>query len=354
MPYKKIIILGAGLTGLYLANLLKKEKIDFRILEGRNRVGGRILTDYQQDSASIEMGATWFGENHRKLKQVIKELNINYFEQYLGNTAIYEPISSSPHQLVQLPPNDDPSFRIQGGTFELIKALTKNLDEGEIRLNETVNQIKYSDDELHIFTEDTTYHAEIVVSTLPPNLLINSIRFDPQLPAELIEIAKNTHTWMGESIKIGLRFDEPFWRKGRLSGTIFSNVGPITEMYEHNDVEDQFFALKGFLSSAYFSMTKDQRLEMVLNQLQKYYGDQVFNYRSYEELIWQNERFTYMPYEGSIYPHQNNGYPIYQAPFFDNRFYVAGTETSSQYPGYMEGAIQSAENTFERLREKKV
>ncbi len=353
MPNKKIFILGAGLTGLYLAYMLKREKIDFQILEGRSRIGGRILTDYQRDSASIEMGATWFGDNHRQLKQVIKELDINYSEQYLGSTAIYEPISSSPHQLVQLPQNDSPSFRIQGGSFELIKALTKKMDEGEIRLNERVNLIKYRDDALHLFTEDTTYRAETVVSTLPPNLLIKSIKFDPQLPAELVEIAKNTHTWMGESIKIGLRFEEPFWRKGRLSGTIFSNVGPITEMYEHNDVEDQFFALKGFLSSAYFSMTKDQRLEMVLNQLQKYFGNQVFNYRSYDEMIWQNERLTYMPYEGSIYPHQNNGHPIYQAPFFDNRLYIAGTETATQYPGYMEGALQSAKNIFEKLREKK-
>ncbi|MGB5244605.1 MAG: FAD-dependent oxidoreductase [Lutimonas sp.] len=352
MHNRKIIILGAGLTGLYLANLLKREKIDFQILEGRGRVGGRILTDYQKDSASLEMGATWFGENHLKLKQVIKALNINYFEQALGNTAIYEPISSSPHQLVHLPPNNDPSFRIQGGTFELIKALTKNLDESDIKLNEPVNRIEYRKDGLHVFTENTSYHAGIVVSTLPPNLLINSIEFDPQLPEELVGMAKNTHTWMGESIKIGLRFDEPFWKKARLSGTIFSNVGPITEMYEHNDVEDQFFALKGFLSSAYFSMTKEQRLQMVLDQLQKYYGDRVLHYRSYEELIWQNERFTYMPNEDSIYPHQNNGHPLYQSTFFNNRLYVAGTETASKYPGYMEGAIQSAENTFEKLMEK--
>lgn len=354
MHTKKIIILGAGLTGLYLANLLKREKIDFQILEGRGRVGGRILTDYQKDSASLEMGATWFGENHLKLKQVIKALHLNYFEQVLGNTAIYEPISSSPPQLVQLPPNSDPSFRIQGGTFELIKALTKNLDESVIKLNEPVHRIEYRNDGLHMFTENTIYQAEIGVSTLPPNLLINSVTFDPKLPDEFVDMVKNTHTWMGESIKIGLRFDEPFWKKGRLSGTIFSNVGPITEMYEHNDIEDQFFALKGFLSSAYFSMGKEQRLQMVLDQLKKYYGDQVLTYRSYDELIWQNERFTYRPNEGPIYPHQNNGHALYQSSFFDERLYVAGTETASKYPGYMEGAIQSAEYTFEKLMEKKV
>ncbi|MFD1315411.1 flavin monoamine oxidase family protein [Namhaeicola litoreus] len=349
MECKKVIILGAGLTGLYLAHLLKKEKISFQILEARNRVGGRILTHYQKDSAPIEMGATWFGEKHRKFKQVISELNIHYFEQYLGNTAIYEPISSSPHQLVQLPPNDDPSFRIQGGTFELIKALTKKIAVDEIQLNEQVDRVEYSDKKFHVFTKNKNYYGEIVVSTLPPNLLVNSIEFMPQLPENLVIVSQNTHTWMGESIKIGLRFDAPFWRNDRLSGTIFSNVGPVTEMYEHNDVDDQFFALKGFLSGAYFSMSKDQRLEIVLNQLKKYYGDSVLHYRSYEELIWQNENFTFQPYSGSIYPHQNNGNPIFQNSYCDNRLHIAGTETAQQFGGYMEGAIQSAEIVFDKI-----
>lgn len=40
----KIIIVGAGMAGLSAANHLIKNNInDFMILEGRNRVGGRII-----------------------------------------------------------------------------------------------------------------------------------------------------------------------------------------------------------------------------------------------------------------------------------------------------------------------
>lgn len=46
----KVIIIGAGMAGLSAANhLIKNGLTDFRILEARNRVGGRIV--------SIDLGA---------------------------------------------------------------------------------------------------------------------------------------------------------------------------------------------------------------------------------------------------------------------------------------------------------
>ena len=40
----KIVIIGAGLTGLYLASMLKKINVDFEIYEKSSRPGGRIKT----------------------------------------------------------------------------------------------------------------------------------------------------------------------------------------------------------------------------------------------------------------------------------------------------------------------
>ena len=69
------------------------------------------------------MGATWLGKKHTHLNELLRELNIGIFEQVLGNTAIYEPISSSFPQIVTLPPNTDPSYRIKGGSTRLIESL---------------------------------------------------------------------------------------------------------------------------------------------------------------------------------------------------------------------------------------
>ncbi len=63
-----IMILGGGLTGLTLANLLQDQQIPFLLLEARQRLGGRILTTYLDKNAPVEMGATWLGKRHATAK----------------------------------------------------------------------------------------------------------------------------------------------------------------------------------------------------------------------------------------------------------------------------------------------
>ena len=98
-----LIIIGAGLTGLALAYYLREESINIHLIEARERKGGRIQTKYASAAAPLEMGATWFGRTHHQVVGLLTELQLGSFEQLLGERAIYEPISTSPHQIVQLP-----------------------------------------------------------------------------------------------------------------------------------------------------------------------------------------------------------------------------------------------------------
>ena len=171
--------------------------------------------------------------------------------------------------------------------------------------------------------------------------MLNTISITPKLHKLVTQIGKQTHTWMGESIKISLTYSNPFWRKNA-SGTIVSNVGPIHEMYDHSNYEDNHFGLKGFLNGSYFSMTKMERLDLIMNQLEKYYGVSVRNFITYEETVWRNEIFTFSDYETHILPHQNNGHLIFQQSFLDGKLWIAGSETASKFSGYMDGAVRSA------------
>ena len=193
------------------------------------------------------------------------------------------------------------------------------------------------------------FDAKYVVSTLPPNLFCNRIRVTPELPDRLRAIAKITHTWMAESIKVSLIFESAFWRQKELSGTIFSNVGPIPEMYDHSNYEDSRYALKGFLNGVYFNLSLEERKSLVLNQLRKYYGNKVDDHLAYEEKVWRNETYSYVPYDDHVLPHQNNGHDVFQQSFLDGSLFIAGTETSPIYPGYMEGAVRSAQLCFQKL-----
>jgi monoamine oxidase len=220
-------------------------------------------------------------------------------------------------------------------------ALASQLDTEQIKLGHPVQAIARTEDGLEVTTSKGTYTAGHVVSTLPPYLFAKTIAVAPGLPQQLLDIAHHTHTWMGESIKVSLAYAEPFWRTDNLSGTIFSNVGPIPEMYDHANVEDTAYALKGFFNSSYFPLTKAERQEMALQQLEKYYGPQARNFLTYEETVWRHEPYTFASYDTHVLPHQHGGHAVYQQPYLDGRLYLAGSETATAFPGYMDGAVRS-------------
>lgn len=350
MKSTDILIIGGGLTGLTLNYFLKDEDLDIVIVEARDRLGGRIHTVGTDHEAPVEMGATWFGPAHTMLKSLLDELNIETFKQKLGEKAIYEPSSMSPHQLVELPQNQESSYRIKGGTFSLIRELSKFLSDGSLHLSCPVQKIEKNKKRLTVTADHEIFDTKIVVSTLPPKLLSDSIQLEPSLPEQLDKTMTNTHTWMGESIKIGLTFETPFWRSDDLSGTVFSNVGPIPELYDHSNFEENRFALKGFLNGNYFSISKEDRKQMVLEQLRKYYGNKADQFITYHEMVWANERFTYTPYDQHVLPHQNNGHAMYQKPIWEGSFFMAGAETSEISPGYMDGAVHRAQSVADQIK----
>lgn len=346
---KEVVIIGGGLAGLTAAYLLEKKNIHPIILEARNRLGGRIHTLRPDKNKRVEMGATWLGKQHESLIDLISELGLELEEQHLGDKAFYEYISTSPAQLVQLPPNEDPTWRIKGGSDCLIKALQKMLIDTKIYTGQVVNRIK-NGEKVEIQTASKSYLADVVISTLPPKLLTDRIEFAPALPEPLLQIAGHTHTWMGESIKVGLFYEEPFWMKPGSSGTIMSNVGPVNEMYDHSDSEKSSFVLKGFLNGAYHSVNQEERKNVVLSQLRKYYGEKADDYTLYQDTVWQHEAYTYSEYQNPVVPHQHNGNEIFTQSYWKGKLLLAGAETSPVSPGYMDGAVESVKRATELIK----
>ena len=343
-----LLIIGAGLSGLVLAYYLKDSDKTVTVVEARARTGGRIFTSRSGDQ-HCEMGATWLGSQHTQLLQLLQTLSIHTYQQELGNQAFYEPMSSSPPQLVQLPPNSDPSFKIVNGTQEITDCLAQAVGQKNIQLNTPINTISEEGDHICAYSHDQVFKAKKIVSTLAPHLLFSTIEFNNSINKDVLAISKSTHTWMGDSIKICIQYKNAFWKGLNSSGTIFSNVGPIPELYDHS-TENQT-ALVGFLHSAYYSDTKEQRLDRILTQLEKYYGAQVRDFQYYEEYIWRKDPFTFSDYATAVLPHQHNGHHIYRESYLNNKLWIAGSETAAQYPGYMEGAVRSAAFIYKKLKQ---
>jgi monoamine oxidase len=335
---KKVVIIGAGISGLYLGYRLKKQGYSIKILEANHRIGGRIFTK-TIDKTKIELGASWLWRYNPELLKLCKELNISLFEQSMKGDALFEANNNFLPQRFQLPKNQEISYRIIGGTKMILEKLINLISDDELYLNEKVIKISDHTNTVHIKTENSDFDADIVISTIPPQLLINTIQFYPELDNELIKIANNTHTWMKDSIKFAVVYKNPFWREKGLSGTGFSNTGPFTELYDHSNFKNNSFALMGFLNNNLISDNKNEREEKVKTQLEKFFGPQGKEYLSYEEKIWHEEELTNFKNNHYINPHHNNGHSVYQNSFLNNKLIIGGTETSEKFGGYMEGAI---------------
>lgn len=348
MKNVKIIIIGGGLSGLATAWYLEKNGMQCTIIEARNRLGGRIYTLRKSGCAPLEMGATWLGMKHKNLAGLLKETKISIFEQYMGQKAFFEENLFAPPKLIHLPYNPDPSYRISGGTDVLIDSLSKKLKKSTLILGQPVKSIAF-DKKMIIRTVNDQYEADTAVAAMPPKLLLDTISFTPGLPDELARIASSTHSWMAESIKFGLAYENPFWRDVTTSGTIMSNTGPVTEMYDHSSESQPLYALTGFINPVYHSMSKVERKNIVLRQLQGIYGKKAVKNYSYYDLVWRDDPFTYSEYESHVNPHQNNGHTVFSGSFYDGHFLIAGAETATGFPGYMDGAAESAKRVAKKI-----
>ncbi|MFT5735845.1 MAG: monoamine oxidase [Maribacter sp.] len=342
-----ITIIGAGLSGLLTGYLLKKEGIPFKILEARNRVGGRINTVYGTYKAPTEMGATWFTKQHKHLIGLLEELDIEYFEQRMDDTVFYETSPTSPAQLVQIP-SQAPSFRISGGTSSLIHALLYKLDATDVLFNQSVTHIKIDKNAFEVRAEKT-FESNAIVLAIPPKLWAKNIVFEPLLPADLMSVAMQTQTWMEDSIKIALTYDQPFWGQGNLPGTLFSNSGPISELYDHSNHQRSKYALCGFITSSLKNLTYADRRENVITQLKKVFGVRATAFTSYEECIWSKEKNTFEPSDTFLYPHQNNGNPIFSKSYLGKTLFISSSESAPEFAGYMDGAVSSAYRIVQKI-----
>lgn len=83
-----VIIVGAGLSGLSAATSLLADGITPIVLEGRNRVGGRIHTQVV-DGTALDLGAGWIqAAETSPLVELVKELGIETVEASLGDIAL--------------------------------------------------------------------------------------------------------------------------------------------------------------------------------------------------------------------------------------------------------------------------
>lgn len=348
-PAEKIIVVGGGLSGLTLSYLLSKENVTTTIVEASSRLGGRIETIKGNNGTPLELGATWFSDLHMNLLGLIEELGLTKYAQYSGGISLFQTKSFEPAQEFFVPPAEQPSYRLAGGTEMLIDKLSQHLPKENIHLNKRVTAVKETSNGLVVETIDgATFEADRVVVCIPPQLAAARIQFSPALPEPVMQMLPTVQTWMAGAIKFVLEYSEPFWRNKGYSGMLYSNAGIVTEMYDHTNFDENKYGFTGFLNGGAAAYDQEVRKEFVLRQLTELLGGDIMGFTTYADKVWNNE-FVVAGNPVILRPHQNNGHPVLRASYMNERLHFCGTETADVCPGYMEGAIVSASSIAERL-----
>lgn len=346
---ERIIIIGGGLSGLTLAYLLSKRGIESKILEASSRVGGRIQTIKGALETPLELGATWFSDMHQNLLSLIDELGLEKYPQYSKGTSLFQTKSFEPPQQFFVPESESPSYRLKDGTQNLINTLANKLVTKNIHLNTKVTSITELQNHLTVNASNgKKWEADKVILCLPPQLAGSNIQFSPQLPSAISKMLPTVQTWMSGAIKFVLEYNKPFWRKHGYSGMLYSHVGVITEMYDHTNFEETKYGFTGFLNGVTASYSQKVRKELVLKQLGELLGEEALKPISYIDKIW-NDEFVLNGNQTIERPHQNNGHPTLQQSYLNDKLFFSGTETDTQFGGYMEGAINAALKMVNKL-----
>jgi len=350
-----VIIIGAGLTGLSLAkNLSDKGYKNVIVLEARDRIGGRIHTLQTSDGTPVEMGATWFFSNFNNMFKALKSIDVGLMEQFMKGAIMYE---SDPGKVRTKSSSGDYNnmFRIKGGTSNFVNTLLSKIDKDKVMLNQVVTNINKLDGEhgglMEVVTRDSSFRARRVVTTIPPQLLVHSVKFSPALPADLDQVARNTHTWMGDSMKGAVTYAKRFWTEQGKAGALYSHSGPFVQMYDQTSTDGTKFALVGFMDENVARLPYEQRRKRVIDQLVRVFGDEAKSPLDYKDTYWASEPFTMPQNVPSPYQQRNVGHSAYRKPYMGGSLFIGGTETSHHAAGFMEGAVTSAKTLTEWIED---
>ncbi|XP_056260430.1 probable flavin-containing monoamine oxidase A [Seriola aureovittata] len=445
-----VIIVGAGLSGLSAAHLLRKRdaKLKILILEGKDRVGGRTVSTAIPAANGVDrwdFGGQWVGSTQTHILELIKELGLETFPQFnigkkvyhLGGpgarvltyrtsipalsplvlmdltqflwkidrlcaTVFVQDPSKTPnaveldsmtlHSFIEqhgwtaelreelglcsrsvfgmepsqmsflfflmyaaaagglLPLLENTAgsaqeFKIKGGTQQLSECLAERVGRKNVRLGSAVTAIWQGAEWARVMTATDTFLCRAVIVTCPPHLAAK-IHYEPALPSQRAFLTQNMP--VGHMIKFIITYETAFWKDKGFSGEIVSGSStgcPFCVTFDATSPNGNA-ALVGFIAgqqaSQWTSKEAGERRKAVISSLVKYLGSEAASLIHYEEKDWAKEDYS----GGCPVNVMAPGLLTYYHPSLRKpcgRIHWAGTETATQWCGYMSGAVQSGQ-----------
>ncbi len=232
--------------------------------------------------------------------------------------------------------------RFIGGAQEVSNRMAAALGD-HVRLNAPVRAIVQETDGATVLCDKRRFRAQRVIVAIPPTLA-GRIDYQPHLPAKRDQLMQNMP--MGSIIKYVAAYAEPFWRQQGYSGEAVSDrgcVGLVLDDSSHDGAQAALVAFSdGRQAQIWSECTPEERRQAVLSDLSRFFGPEAASPTAFVEKNWLEEEWS----RGCYVAHMGPGVmtsvgDVIREPC--GRIHWAGTETATQWMGYIDGAVESGQ-----------
>jgi len=321
----EICIVGAGLSGLSLASRLLAEGRNVTVLEGRDRAGGRVLSERGYD-----LGPAWVWPHNRRMLALADQLGLGLFPQHAQGRLVFEAADGAIRRDLEFATMGG-ALRIEGGLARVTDALAKDLGD-RLCLGQPVRRVTEDADGVTLTCDTAECRADRVVLALPPRLIGGLGIAVPDAP-----------TWMAGHAKLVAIYPTAFWRDDGLNGDAISHQGPLAEIHDACLAEGGEGALFGFAHPG--ATAHPQFRQAALAQLERLFGPGAATPRDVIVKDWSADPATATQADRT----PPTSHPAYRAIAPTARLIFAGTEASADDGGFLEGALAAAEAAYMRL-----
>jgi monoamine oxidase len=231
--------------------------------------------------------------------------------------------------------------RFEGGSQLICQRLARRLGPSTVVLRSPVRRIVQGPRLVRVESRRLTVRARRAIVAIPPALTLG-IDFRPGLPAARRELARRLP--QGTLLKVTAVYDRPFWREQGLTGGAVSLNGPVNVTFDDSPSDGSPGVLFGFVGGdearRFKTMSRSDRRAAVLGNFVAYFGSQAARPSEYFETDWPGARWSKGGPVGIARPGTLLAVgPALRQPV--GRLHWAGTETSTYWNGYMDGAVRS-------------
>jgi monoamine oxidase len=231
---------------------------------------------------------------------------------------------------------------LHGGSQQICERLAAELGDA-MALGSPVSGIRTEGDSVVVTAGGRTVRARKAIVAVSP-AIAGRIDFEPALPVAREALFQRMP--MGAYMKGVAVYERAWWRERGLSGLAFADRGPVQMVVDAGPAGGEPGVLVGFVTGAparaMGALGADARRQAVLDAISAAVAPEAASPAAYRDFNWLEEPWSRGGPVGLMGPGTLTGLgPVLKEPV--GPVHWAGTDTATEWNGYMEGAIQAGE-----------